>query len=354
VALSPNKEAAKVQESALFDLLRFVLAFAVLIYHLGVLPWVNAGNLAVQIFFALSGWLIGSILCNTRSYELNRFYFNRATRIWIPYFVTVGALYVAGLLHENVLPLSSRWHEFLIYDVTFTHNWFTLRPTAAIALSQMPLQGTGNHFWSIAVEEQFYLVAPVIVTLLPFGRKPAIWLVIAIVALMTRSWYASVSLGVLAATVVHAHPALHFRALTRALLVVAVLVTCAAMAVRPGDYPYLAPLLSLSVVLLCSTPLRRSGITRLIGGISFPLYLNAWIGIFAFNAVAKRLGLSDGWLYEALLTATAVGVSTMSYCFVDRIVMANRNRYFTPRLGWVLAAVAYFLVTAGTIFGLTR
>jgi peptidoglycan/LPS O-acetylase OafA/YrhL len=49
-----------------------------------VIPWDTAANLAVQIFFALSGWLIGGILLRTDVQDLPRFYFNRATRIWIP------------------------------------------------------------------------------------------------------------------------------------------------------------------------------------------------------------------------------------------------------------------------------
>src|SRR5262249_28730053 len=151
-----NLEAAKVEQVAAFDVLRFLLAFSVLLSHMGVLTWEASGNLPVQVFFALSGWLIGSILYNTIPTELSRFYFNRATRIWIPYFTTVAILYLVSAVHEQVH--SPRWHEFLIYDLTFTHNWFSLLPNAQVALSQMPLQGTGNHFWSIAVEEQFYLL----------------------------------------------------------------------------------------------------------------------------------------------------------------------------------------------------
>lgn len=84
-----NPEATKVNDYAAFEVLRFLLAFTVLLSHKGVLTWENAGNLAVQVFFALSGWLVGSILCRTDRSELSRFYFNRATRIWIPYFFTV-------------------------------------------------------------------------------------------------------------------------------------------------------------------------------------------------------------------------------------------------------------------------
>jgi peptidoglycan/LPS O-acetylase OafA/YrhL len=123
-----NLEATKVDQIAAFDVLRFLLAFGVLLSHIGVLTWGPSGNLPVQIFFALSGWLIGSILYNTAPAELSRFYFDRATRIWIPYFSTVTILYLVSAVHEHVL--STRWHEFLIDDLTFTHNWFSLLPNA--------------------------------------------------------------------------------------------------------------------------------------------------------------------------------------------------------------------------------
>lgn len=71
----------------LFDWLRIALAFVVLLSHDGLLKlWPQAGNFAVQVFFALSGWLIGGILLKLDKNELPKFYFNRAIRIWIPYF----------------------------------------------------------------------------------------------------------------------------------------------------------------------------------------------------------------------------------------------------------------------------
>jgi peptidoglycan/LPS O-acetylase OafA/YrhL len=70
----------------LFDWLRFLLASVVVLGHANFVTWDHAGNLAVQVFFALSGFLIGGILLTTRRAELPHFFFNRATRIWIPTF----------------------------------------------------------------------------------------------------------------------------------------------------------------------------------------------------------------------------------------------------------------------------
>ncbi len=74
----------------LFDWLRITLAIIVALYHDKVLPWKEAGNLAVQVFFfALSGWLIGGILLNYAKADLPRFFYNRVTRIWAPYVVAI-------------------------------------------------------------------------------------------------------------------------------------------------------------------------------------------------------------------------------------------------------------------------
>src|SRR6185437_2267282 len=292
-------------------LLRFILAFAVLLSHTGTLAWTHAGNLAVQVFFALSGWLIGSILCLTERSELNRFYFNRATRIWIPYFVAVCVLYVVSLVHQH--SLSNRWDEFLIYDLSFTHNWFSLLPNAQVALTQMPLHGTGNHFWSIAVEEQFYLGAPLLMTLLPFGRSIYLWLAVAVAAIVTGSFYGSVALGVLCAVIAQRAPAWHLSKAGRAGLVTVLIASSLLMTPDDAAYTYEAPFFSAAIVLLCALPIPRTRVTKWFGGISYPLYLNAWIGIFAFHALAKHFTLSHGWYHEALLALSSILVAAVFY-----------------------------------------
>ena len=68
-----------------FDWLRLILAMTVALAHDGLPMDHRAANFAVQVFFALSGWLIGGILFDSDRGKLPRFYFNRATRIWAPY-----------------------------------------------------------------------------------------------------------------------------------------------------------------------------------------------------------------------------------------------------------------------------
>ncbi|MFL6720590.1 MAG: acyltransferase family protein, partial [Sphingomonas sp.] len=193
---TPSEQSEKTGSFPLFDWLRFVLASSVALSHEGVLRWQFAGNFAVQVFFALSGWLIGGILLKTKFSELPRFYYNRGTRIWIPYVFAVAAIYGLSAVRD---PLTVHYFKFLFYDLTFTHNWFI--PKIASVIATMPLKGTGTHFWSISVEEQFYLAAPLLIVLLPFGRSIIFWVLIAAFANLSQSWYGSISLGVLAAVV---------------------------------------------------------------------------------------------------------------------------------------------------------
>jgi peptidoglycan/LPS O-acetylase OafA/YrhL len=341
-----NPEAEKLPEFASFDVLRFALASAVMLGHSGVLRWVKTGDLAVQVFFALSGWLIGGILCRTEARELSRFYFNRSTRIWIPFAFAIFALYLVSYLHEPVR--SGRWWEFLVYDVTFTHNWFTLRPDAAVALQQMPLRGTGNHFWSLAVEEQFYLLAPLIMTLLPFGKRILPWVVIAAIAYGAASQYGAISLGVLAA--VAANRTVDWyrgRLVTTALLLIAA-ISAAAMN-YPSIYVYAAPLFAVCVVLLCARPSRRNAATRWLGGISFPFYLNAWMGTFVLHFIEKKLRLDGGGYWLGLEFVAGVAAAAVTYWLIDARVMAHRNAYYTAPLGWALGATGYMLIIGGVV-----
>jgi peptidoglycan/LPS O-acetylase OafA/YrhL len=339
-----NPELEKNAEYAAFDVLRFLLASAVLLSHVGILPWAHAGNLAVQVFFALSGWLIGGILYDTSSKELSRFYFNRSTRVWIPYFFTVAALYLTSALHEPVR--SPHWFRFLAYDLTFTHNWFSLWPDPNAALAQMPLQGTGNHFWSLAVEEQFYLVCPLVMTLSPYGRSMLTWLSATALVYFSGSQYGAIGMGVLAAVSARKYPGWHLDLRVTTAIAITMLASSIAM-LREANYLYAAPVFAVCAILLCARPQRRGPFTKWLGGVSFPLYLNAWIGMFALHWFEKRFAMPPAWLLEPAEYFSGVVAGALTYQMIDKPTMKHRNRYFSPRLGWAMGAVAYLLVISG-------
>jgi peptidoglycan/LPS O-acetylase OafA/YrhL len=341
------KAAADRPSYPLFDWLRFTLASVVALSHADVITWGQAGNLAVQVFFALSGWLIGGILLSTRATELPRFFFNRATRIWVPYAFAIALLYGLSTLRD---PVTGRWLEFLFYDVTFTHNWFSLRPNAAQALAEMPLRGTPNHFWSICVEEQYYLVAPLLM-LLPVGKRSIFWLAAAVLLGFVSTVFLSVALGVLAACLHREWGDWHLNKWAQAGLM-AVGALAATAITYQMSYDLAAPVFSVAVVLLAALPGARGGLGEFLGGISYPMYLNHWMGAFGAHALGKWFGLSV-LLQGGLAYAGGIVAGAAAYLAVDRIVMANRNAYYSPKRGIALAVIGYVLVATGVVLGTT-
>jgi peptidoglycan/LPS O-acetylase OafA/YrhL len=143
--------------------LRAVAVGTVLLYHAGV-PVARGGYVGVDVFFVISGFLITGLLVRelekTDGISLSRFYSRRAKRL-LPLTVVVLAFVVLVAL---ALPLYDpvRMDELSLGVVAcglYVMNWLlAVRATDyfAAGLQASPVQ----HFWTLAVEEQFYLIWP--------------------------------------------------------------------------------------------------------------------------------------------------------------------------------------------------
>jgi peptidoglycan/LPS O-acetylase OafA/YrhL len=334
-----------------FDGLRIVLAIIVAIAHSGFSIWGHAADFAVQVFFALSGWLIGGILLRSATDDLPRFYFNRAARIWLPYAVAVALLVSVSVFKDHI---SLKWGEFVFYYLTFVYNLFG-PPQLATALEQMPLSGTGNHFWSICAEEQFYLLAPLLITMSgKFGRSILFWCLICVAALGSPFWgyYGSISLGVLAAVLRSKTGDWHTSKVAVTVLVPVVALSFIATYTAFFAYRVGAPLTAIVAVLLLAHPGPSSSLFSFLGGISFPLYLNHWIATFAVNAAISELGFQRSALSQALSVTLGVLLAAVFYICIDRAIKRNRDRYFTRFRGTALALCGFALVSIGMFGGL--
>lgn len=339
-----NPEAQKLKSYPFFDWLRLVLASIVVLGHADFqfLPFIT-GNLAVNVFFALSGWLIGSILLKTDRDELPRFFFNRATRIWIPYSLAIVLLYAVAAFKEGV---GYYWLKYLILDITFTHQLFTFFPAA---LAEMPMAGSGNQFWSIAVEEQFYLLAPIIMIFAPRGRSPLLWAAIVVGTAVAGVNALPISLGVLGA-ILHSQTGFADRRRWR-WVGLAVAVVCA-IAMSTGMTEHiLSGVFAISVVIACARPGARGPWGVAFGGLSFPLYLNHWIGVFAVHAVEKRVMPFSQTTFVVTQYILNIAVAYALYWAMDRNIQRYRDRWYSRAVGTRLAVMAYLLVAIGLVAG---
>jgi peptidoglycan/LPS O-acetylase OafA/YrhL len=123
------------------------------------LPW----GTGVQLFFVISGFLITGILLDNRRGDIlvnvwRRFYARRALRIFPLFYMMIAV----GLI-LNIQPIRSTWPWQASYLANFHY-----------ALQGRFAGDHFAHFWSLAVEEQFYLVWPFLVLLLSLGRLETI------------------------------------------------------------------------------------------------------------------------------------------------------------------------------------
>ncbi|WP_438998617.1 acyltransferase family protein [Variovorax beijingensis] len=143
------------------DGLRAIAVLSVLLFHVNS-EWVPGGFVGVDIFFAISGYLITSIVFRdvvAGRFSFARFYKRRILRIAPAYFAVTIATLAAGfvlLLPEDLLDLakSALWSTFSVPNVYF---WKFLDTSYFAAdTNQVPLL----HLWSLGVEEQFYFLWP--------------------------------------------------------------------------------------------------------------------------------------------------------------------------------------------------
>jgi len=142
------------------DGLRFVAIALVLIEHFAdpLGHQMTAGYYGVDLFFVISGFLITNILLNSkgsflRSYK--NFVGRRTLRIFPIYYLMLAIMLLIGYApcRENIL-----------YLATYTFNY-------AWVHNKIPMSAL-THFWSLAVEEQFYLFWPIFI--LTFRNKPTV------------------------------------------------------------------------------------------------------------------------------------------------------------------------------------
>lgn len=136
------------------DGIRAVAIILVMLFHFYFL--LEVGWIGVQLFFVLSGYLITSILLESKDSSLplylKRFYWRRSLRIFPLYFLYLGAVGLLFIIAKQPPDFISKLPYLLVYN----YNHYPLFHSIAI-------DTTFTHFWSLSLEEQFYLVWPIII-----------------------------------------------------------------------------------------------------------------------------------------------------------------------------------------------
>ena len=172
------------------DGLRAVAVLPVILFHAGFSVF-SGGYIGVDVFFVISGYLITTILINEleeERFSIARFYERRARRILPALFVVM----LACLPFAYMWMLPSQLKDFaqsLVAVVFFGSNILFWRESGYFAADAelMPLL----HTWSLAVEEQYYIVFPIFLLLAwRFGRNKVFWsvVVIAAISLLLSEW----------------------------------------------------------------------------------------------------------------------------------------------------------------------
>jgi peptidoglycan/LPS O-acetylase OafA/YrhL len=377
------------------DGIRGLAVAAVVAFHLGA-DEMSGGYLGVSLFFTLSGVLIGTLILNeivtTGGFSLPSFWRRRARRLLPPALITLAVIAVGRIL---TVDLEATTRADVVASGLNVANWHFLAEESSYA----ELFGGPSavlHFWSLAIEEQFYLVVGVLAVLLA-GRARRPVRVVFVVATATavasflvpiiagagvdRIYYGSdtrageLMVGVAAAAVlvsarrravVLARARWLTVAATGALMATVVLwitATPGTEFLRRGLLPLTATCSLLLVVgaLLPSGPVAAIASIRplrWLGGISYALYLVHWPVI----VVANRLTDSRSLARSIGVVAISLSLAELSAVVIERPVrrqhVAGRPLAFGAAAALAIVGVAVIAngratQSAGVLGGLT-
>ena len=350
---------------AQLDALRTFAVGGVMYYHFyqgGISRGLPLGGWGVQLFFLLSGFLITGILLNCkdaatssgdRCRHLGSFYIRRALRIFpLFYMVNLGAAAI------DIPPV----RETLGWHLTYTSNFYFSQRGA--------WNGPVSHFWSLAVEEQFYLAWPFLILFVPDRHlikavvaaillAPAFriaghfagWSPITLTVMMFGS-LGLLGLGGLLACYRHRRP-VHYESMARrpGFIVAGILLAATVIGGTLQNPENLAAILALEVINSLAfawlVHLASVGIggtagrlleTRALlycGKISYGLYVLHPFVPWIFRGVSAKLNLpypDTPILQFVCFSAATVAAATCSWFFFEKPVN-NLKRHFEYRVG---------------------
>ncbi len=345
------------------DALRALAALGVLATHLS---WgFGFGYTGVELFFVLSGYLITSIVVKNRRQPgfLRVFYVRRFLRIWPIYYLALGVLIALNLIRKHPEPMGGMAYYLTYLQYTWEY-WHGAKPPTALPL---------YHTWTLAAEEQFYLVWPVLLLVIgPRYLKPLALFLTVLPFLVRHYWGANdtllghcdgLALGALLSTLIPTVPAkaprtqwLLFAALGLLSLagylanawylsgqgLAGVRISRSNAGISLISLAYFG-LIGLVVILAGSRSLRwlRNPALCYLGRISYGLYLYHLLIFEWVDALFKfRMGYADSWRLDALKVGTSVAVAALSWHWIEQPILKLKDRFRYQRPAVVRAGTA--------------
>jgi peptidoglycan/LPS O-acetylase OafA/YrhL len=367
--------------------LRGVAILLVLLFHAGI-PGFAGGFVGVDVFFVLSGFLITGLLLREREQHgrvnLRAFYARRARRILPAAAVVLVITLIVAAFMVAPLDLPRFASDAAASALSVGNIRFATQSVGYFSASESP--SPFLHYWSLGVEEQFYLIWPAVLILAARWGRPAVGVAVALVlvfvtslvaaivitdisapwafySLPTRAWQLALG-GVLAAVPLlsgsrNPNPLLAGIGWLGLLAVVA----AGTVLISPDTaYPGVAailPTLGTAALIASGTRPGSPGAVlavaplRFLGRISFSLYLIHW-PILILPAASLTLGAELPLAERLLLCVAAIALAWLSWRFVEEPF--HRGRLFAGRPNRVLAlGTGSIVVTAvfAIIVGLT-
>lgn len=360
LTLTPVTSVSQEYYRPAIDGLRAVAVVAVFIFHLNR-QWLPGGFVGVDVFFVISGYLITSILLRDykrKGFSLAKFYQRRIARLF-PAFFAVG---LATLLGGRVAPnLSFAALSLANLKFMWQGSYFTLSPDAQPLL----------HYWSLSVEEQFYLLFPVTLLLL-YGKinryKTAVLaalgglsLIVCIAVtrvkpewafflLPTRAW--ELLAGAVLASLSTNHPKRENAESWKTVSLLGVILICASLIVIHQDagFPgYLAVLPVLGTVLVLRSAMGAAGLAEsvlsarpvvLVGRMSYSLYLWHWP---IFSLIDYRLYLASPAIRIVLKIFLTLALAVSCFFLIEKPCRLFFNHPSKRGLAFAFLGVALLL-----------
>lgn len=347
------------QKSKEIQGLRALSVLLVLFYHL---DWLPGGFIGVDVFYVISGFLITTIIINDSEFSFTKFYAKRAKRLlpaaYLVLLVTaIAFLFIAPTLSRTQFAkdlFASTWY-FSNYNFAFWQNDYQ-----NLGNSPSPL----IHYWSLAVEEQFYLLWPLLLmsfakfrrsmvlvtTLVSFSLSLIalnLWPIWSFYSLPTRAFELAIGAALAIFRISFASKVLSYLGIS--LIALGSLMFDSGTAF-PG-IPALIPTIAAGLIITnrVSNPLLSLSISQKLGDWSYSIYLWHW-PLIALPNIALNRDLR-GFEKSALLL-TAIFIGFLSYRLVEnpirmRSMSPARVFKYTLLFGAFLSVIAILIFASG-------